>query len=45
MLSLFLTLSMAFFTAMPFKSLPDDAAVADVFGTLEVFVELTLIND
>ena len=30
--------SMAFFTAMPFRSAPDDAAVAEVFGTFAVFV-------
>ena len=38
------SLSIAFFTAIPFRSLPEDAAVADVFGTFEVFVLLIFIN-
>ncbi len=33
--------SQAIFTAAPFKSVPQDAAVAEVFGTLSVLVGIT----
>ena len=36
-------ISQAFFTAAPFRSVPADAAVADVFGTLSVLVGITRI--
>jgi len=34
-------ISQAFFTAAPFRSVPQDAAVAEVFGTLSVLVGIT----
>ena len=39
--SLARSVSHAFFTAAPFKSVPHDAAVAEVFGTLSVRVAMT----
>ena len=39
MKKLFLILFTAFKAAAPFKSVVEDAALAEVLGTLEVFVE------
>ncbi len=36
-----LSMSIAFLTAMPFRSVPADAAVAEVFGIFDVSVAFT----
>ena len=36
--------SIAFLTAIPFRSLPDEAAVGEVLGTLEVLVAFTFTD-